>query len=41
VPGSPPVGRRFVDLMLVKREVGTTLWGPQDPGRAKGLAARD
>jgi hypothetical protein len=24
---------------LVRREVSTTLWGPQDPGRAAGFTA--
>ncbi|MGL6236334.1 MAG: LLM class flavin-dependent oxidoreductase [Segniliparus sp.] len=34
--------RRFAEevIPLVKREVTTTLWGPQDKGRAKGLAAK-
>jgi hypothetical protein len=26
---------------LVRREVSSTLWGPQDPGRAKGFTAAD
>ena len=32
---------RFAEevIPLVKREVRTTLWGPRDPGRAKGLRA--
>jgi hypothetical protein len=30
---------RFAEevIPLVRREVGTTLWGPHDPGRAKGF----
>lgn len=32
---------RFAEevIPLVRREVSTTLWGPDDPGRAAGLAA--
>ncbi|GAA3806901.1 LLM class flavin-dependent oxidoreductase [Cellulomonas soli] len=35
--------RRFAEevVPLVRREVSTTLWGPQDPGRARGLARFD
>ncbi|MEN0129346.1 MAG: LLM class flavin-dependent oxidoreductase [Brevundimonas sp.] len=33
--------RRFAEevVPLVRREVSTTLWGPNDPGRARGLGA--
>jgi len=33
--------RRFAEevVPLVRREVSTTLWGPRDPGRARGIAA--
>ncbi|MDM7831660.1 LLM class flavin-dependent oxidoreductase [Cellulomonas edaphi] len=33
--------RRFAEevVPLVRREVSTTLWGPSDPGRARGLGA--
>ena len=35
--------RRFAEevVPLVRRELSTTLWGPDDPGRARGLAATD
>lgn len=33
--------RRFAEevVPLVRRELSTTLWGPDDPGRARGIAA--
>jgi hypothetical protein len=33
--------RRFTEeiVPLVRRELSTTLWGPDDPGRARGVRA--
>jgi alkanesulfonate monooxygenase SsuD/methylene tetrahydromethanopterin reductase-like flavin-dependent oxidoreductase (luciferase family) len=40
-PKQQEVLTRFAEEVapLVRREVSTTLWGPDDPGRAKGFTA--